>query len=81
MKEQYRGSVDQFKNHLKTAIDNKIEDMNQLVFEKTKVIDDLVADLQENFVVKFWDTLQNINQNVRTNEREALVWRALTKKT
>ena len=55
--------------------------MNQLVLEKTKAIDDLVADLQENFVVKFWETPQNISQNVRTNEREALVWRALTKKT
>ena len=55
--------------------------MNQLVLEKTKSIDDLVADLQENFVVKFWETLKNINQNVKTSEREALVWRALTKKS
>jgi hypothetical protein len=54
--------------------------MNQLVQEKTEAIDALIADLQENFVDKFWETLSDINQAVAANDREALVWRALTRK-
>ena len=54
--------------------------MNQLILEKTEAIDALIADLQENFVDKFWETLSDINQAVAANDREALVWRALTRK-
>jgi hypothetical protein len=43
-------------------------------------IDEVIADLTDNFVTKFWEQVQEIYHTVHLQERQNLIWKALSKK-
>ena len=54
--------------------------MDDLITLKTQAFDDLVADLTDNFIKNFWEQIDDLYKVVHLHERQALVWKAISKK-
>lgn len=65
---------------MNTEIAAKIAEMDGVISDKTQAIDDVLANLTENFLEVFWTTLSETYEYVQYYERKAIVHKALAKK-
>ena len=67
-------------NDLNNEIAEKISEMDYIIADKTAVINAVVDNLTEDFIVVFWDTVEEIYNSVNYYERQGLIWKALYQK-
>ena len=63
-----------------TLILDRTAALEARISEKTQLMNDVIADLAENFIVIYWDTVEEIYKSVNYYERQGLVWKALYQK-
>ena len=54
--------------------------MDDIITQKTAAIDAIISDLTDNFIKKFWEQIEELYKVVHLHERQALVWKAISKK-
>lgn len=55
----------------------RIAMMDQVIADKTAVINAIIANLEENYLEEFWNTLVEIQETIDYYERKPLVHKAL----
>ena len=65
---------------METLITDRTAALELRIAEKTQLMNDVIADLAENFIVIYWDTVEEIYKSVNYYERQGLVWKALYQK-
>lgn len=65
---------------LNDRIAERIAAMDTIIAGKQAAMDDIVAKLTEDFIVVFWDTVEEIYHTVNYYERQGLIWKALYQK-
>ena len=65
---------------LNEAIERNTDKMDALIKQKSDDINAVVDKLTEDFIVIFWDTVEEIYKQVNYYERQGLIWKALYQK-
>ena len=65
---------------LNAAISSKVSQFDEKTIMKREEVQKIIDDLTEDFVVVFWDTIEEIYHSVNYYERQGLVWKALYQK-
>lgn len=73
-------ALEQAAADMETLIADRTAALEARIAEKTQLMNDVIADLAENFIVIYWDTVEEIYKSVNYYERQGLVWKALYQK-
>ena len=76
----WNDAADEKSKQMSDAIDERIKRMEGLNKEKRDAMDAEIARLTEDFIAIFWDTVDEIYNNVNYYERQGLIWKALYQK-
>lgn len=80
MLQAFNGAAQQEQIALNAEIAAKIDQMATVIASKTAAIDDMVENLTEDFIIVFWETVEEIYELVNYYERQGLIWKALYQK-
>jgi hypothetical protein len=58
----------------------KMTELDDLIKAKKQYMDDLIATLSEDYIIVFWDTVEEVYDLVNYYERQGLIWKALYQK-
>ena len=54
--------------------------MDQVIANKKDVINQMIETITDDFIIIFWDTIEEIYSKVDYYERQGLIWKALYQK-
>lgn len=77
---RWNGALEAAAADMETLIADRTAALELRIAEKTQLMNDVIADLAENFIVIYWDTVEEIYKTVNYYERQGLVWKALYQK-
>lgn len=77
---EWNGAADDASNALSDEIAAKIAHMDDVIAEKTDAINEVIDTLTEDFIIIFWETVEEIYNQVNYYERQGLIWKALYQK-
>jgi hypothetical protein len=64
-------------NALDAEIQASLDNMDAVIADKTAAINAVIDELTEDYIVIFWNTIEEIYQEVSFYERQGLIWKAL----
>ena len=76
----WNAALEQAAADMEALIADRTAALEARIAEKVKLMNDIIADLTENFIVIYWDTVEEIYKSVNYYERQGLVWKALYQK-
>ena len=62
------------------AISERLAEMDQVIANKKDVINQMIETITDDFIIIFWDTIEEIYSKVDYYERQGLIWKALYQK-